>query len=751
MGNSRRNYGLSIRRHDTNPKIDDVSDLLCVFFLCSDVSIAYRNGDSFEAVDFYMSKRQPCTNGEGVCPDEVLAPTSGTNDITEVSGESKGDLTMVRYIRSLAAADDVADRPISTSASTFISWAVGPLNKDPLLPLFHPGETNYPAGDVSIEFGRSPSNACTNKLVIMEEEAAVPGFIRPSISNTTEITARIGPPGGSRGYGGITGGPSWGFAWYMSPTGTTGQDVLIPAIAVERGKTYTFRVQGGIENDAGEAFHPLYITDSAKGGYQGISPEQRAQQKVYAGVDDIVTDENGAVTEFKATATGALCQIDTSLTGDTASVKTWDEYAASLDTSCAEDDAITSNSGTLRWTVPADAPDELYYQCITHPFLGYKIVVFDEGKVDLEKLEAANGGGELETGLQEDPKCFVTFKEKEKTFSGCRKDLTGDVEVYWTVREGDGEIDTLFRAPTKGGYVGFGWGYTKMVGSNVAIAYQTQDGSAKLDDYFLQAESSAGVQRNTNQKLTNTDAAIDGEFVAGMFTRQLKSDGIPTIRKGSTPAIWAVGDKPSSASTLIQHKMKEAGVIDLSATSGDVIVLSGNRSFFIAHAALMLIAWLGLTPVAVVVMTHLKGYNPIAFQVHRGLNVLSVVIALIAYIMAVARGSHTAKAHLALGTIVFIFALVQVVSGALRPHKGTLARRPWYFSHTLLGHTVLLLAIANALVGMLTTSVFDVGVGWYVGWGVLLGGYLLAHIVLFLLRSRLPGSKTEEETEIAAA
>lgn len=721
-----------------------------LFFPDSDVAIAYRNGESFEAVDFFMEGRFPCTNGEGVCPDEDLEPNSGTNDFSGVSGESKGDLTKVLYSRSLTAADAVADRPISTSGPTFITWALGPLNPDSLLPLFH-GETTFPRTNVSIEFGRAPQNACTNKLVVMEEDEPVPGFIRPTISNMTEITARIGPPAGSRGYAGITAGASWGFAWYMSPTGSTGQDILIPAIAVERGKTYTFTVQGGVENDDGVAFHPLYITDSAMGGYAGRDPKQRAQENVYAGVEDIVTDENGAVTSFRATATGALCNIESSLTGDTASIETWDEYADTLDVSCAEDDSITSNAGKLTWTVPADAPGELFYQCITHPFLGYKLVVFDEGKVDLEKLETANGGGELVAEDVEGKECTVTFKGQTKTFSGCQKEgLDGNVEVYWTVGENDDEIETLFRAPTSGGYVGFGWGYTEMLGSNVAIAFQDKEGNAQIEDYFMGARTSEGVQPNNNQKLTAPDAAIDGEFVAGLFTRKLEADGIPKITIGRTPAIWAVGEKPTSATSLVQHGTRGRGEIDLSADSGGLNVIS-NRNFFIAHAALMLIAWLALTPAAVVIMTHLKGYNPAAFQVHRGLNVLSVLVVVIAYIMAVVRGSHEAKAHLALGTIVFIFALIQAVSGALRPHKGTPERKPWYLQHALLGHTALILAIANAMVGMRTTSVFDVGTGWYIAWGVLLGGYLLAHIVLFLLKPKLATPKTEDRPEESPA
>lgn len=58
------------------------------------------------------------------------------------------------------------------------------------------------------------------------------------IDNETVFTAKIGPTGGKRGYTPITGVPSWGIAWYIN-------DLLIPEITVERGKTYEFYVEGG--------------------------------------------------------------------------------------------------------------------------------------------------------------------------------------------------------------------------------------------------------------------------------------------------------------------------------------------------------------------------------------------------------------------------------------------------------------------------------------------------------------------------
>ena len=98
----------------------------------------------------------------------------------------------------------------------------------------------------------------------------------------------------------FAGQPSWGIAWYIN-------DLLIPEIYVEEGKTYTFIVEGGESQMAAASqsqtpssrflasragndptnparYHPMYITDSPEGGFGQKSEEEQRQQKIYAGV-----------------------------------------------------------------------------------------------------------------------------------------------------------------------------------------------------------------------------------------------------------------------------------------------------------------------------------------------------------------------------------------------------------------------------------------------------------------------------------
>lgn len=59
----------------------------------------------------------------------------------------------------------------------------------------------------------------------------------------------------------LTGDVGWGIAWYIN-------GVLIPEITVERGKSYTFIVEGGNDPENAARSHPFYITDDPEGGYE---------------------------------------------------------------------------------------------------------------------------------------------------------------------------------------------------------------------------------------------------------------------------------------------------------------------------------------------------------------------------------------------------------------------------------------------------------------------------------------------------
>ena len=66
----------------------------------------------------------------------------------------------------------------------------------------------------------------------------------------------------------IIGQAGWGIAFYIN-------NILAPELVVQRGKTYTFIIEGGNDPNEGASYHPFYITDSISGGRMRNTPQQR--------------------------------------------------------------------------------------------------------------------------------------------------------------------------------------------------------------------------------------------------------------------------------------------------------------------------------------------------------------------------------------------------------------------------------------------------------------------------------------------
>lgn len=571
----------------------------------SDVVIAAEDGTNFVAIDYFLQSRAQCANGAGVCPDSIFG---GNDSIAAgtVSGRRVGDTLMMKYRRPVAASDD-NDKPFLLGAGerTFLSWALGPYNQEAKLPQFHGGPMSFPKDNVAFEFGRTVTDNCKVPINAIGGEPETPAeekmepWTRKPLVGVTDITARIGPSGGKQGVAAITpDGNSWGIAWYLSPTNTTGNDTLIPAVAVERGVAYTFRVFGGDNASNPGAHHPLYITSDADGGIATKNPEDRGKEILYAGITNLTKDGNN-VTDFTATAQGTLCELRGARGSNPDDFATFDEYHSSFNNSCTNS-VDASSAGILEWTVPTDfEPQVVYYQCATHRDLGFKLVVFDKGQVDMERLIRESNGqlvappAENDTVLSTpappasdssnatDPtnmntECTVTFQGVPVSFTEC--DVNDEMmKVYWTA--GNDGIDTLFVAKSTG-WAGLGWGHSTMVPGNAAIAYLSPEGAVSISDYALQSRSTAGVQPGTSQGLTGTFAEIDttAGTISGRFTRPLTAVGIPEIINGENSLIWAIGPSSPSGTELERHSERGSKTVSVTLATGSDASATGNST-----------------------------------------------------------------------------------------------------------------------------------------------------------------------------
>ncbi|KAI8422954.1 hypothetical protein MSG28_014057 [Choristoneura fumiferana] len=233
-------------------------------------------------------------------------PASASNNCKEILDKrlqvrwelQKNGVTTITYRRPLAAKESQKDKEVLTSRS------------------------------------QSNDNTC---LGLAELDAEGPAPWPPRVlAGLTNFTARIGPAGGRRGYTPITGHPSWGIAWYIN-------DQLIPEIYVERGKTYTFTVEGGEDRT-----NPA--NDSSEGGFGQKKEEDQRKQRLFAGV---AFDNEGYPYP---------------------TAESFEAYMKTLQLECNE-----GEPAILTWTVAQETPDLVYYQCYTHNNLGWKIHVVDPG------------------------------------------------------------------------------------------------------------------------------------------------------------------------------------------------------------------------------------------------------------------------------------------------------------------------------------------------------------------------------------
>jgi len=187
--------------------------------------------------------------------------------------------------------------------------------------------------------------------------------------------ARLGPPGGSKGYSGITGMPSNGFVWYIN-------GYVASELYMRRGLTYAFRVEGGDDPYNPDFYNPLVISTDPVGGYERLSKEKDSRIRVLAGLE---YTRRGVP---RPTASGRLCTWTHPDTADRRldySFETFERFRNSLRLECAKEGtaAVLTVTPNITW------PDVVYYNSYTHPYMGWRINIVDDFN---QRFNYGNGG-----------------------------------------------------------------------------------------------------------------------------------------------------------------------------------------------------------------------------------------------------------------------------------------------------------------------------------------------------------------------
>lgn len=315
----------------------------------------------------------------GVCPD---TKTGGVENYQIFTFFREDGITRLTFRRNLISGDE-GDLTFQKEDPSFLVWSVGRLNKFKE-PRFH---YLYPKKNVKITFGRKPEKNCfsftedysasDHELIIQSNNGLSSGGgaksgIKPwgplKIANQSMTTfyARLGAAGGdNRGYTAFTDGQgSPGLVWYIN-------GLMAPVLLLKRGRTYTFRIEGGNNPNDPYYYHPFYITDDPNGGYSKYKDEERKNFRVFAGIE---FDRKGRPTPSSA---GRLCLWSYFSGQDprrSDQYLTFNQYRSALNYSCEK----KGQPALLNWTPNQSTPDIVYYQSWTQRNMGWKILILDD-------------------------------------------------------------------------------------------------------------------------------------------------------------------------------------------------------------------------------------------------------------------------------------------------------------------------------------------------------------------------------------
>ncbi len=261
----------------------------------SDVAVAYMDGLLGYINDYNITAKSSCSGilgvKKGVCIDEE-AHTGGTNDNQVQSHEYKNGIYKVVYRKTIGNQGDAGDLAVDPNGKNSIVWAIGLLSQPngPRArkePSFH---HTYPKDHVEIDLtGQVPdkfecrpfvktSPPSMKKRKQVEKRDSSWGPHKHYDYAIRTFDARLGPPGGSKGYSGITGMPSNGYVWYIN-------GYVASELYMRRGLTYAFRVEGGDDPYNPDFYNPLVISTDPIGGYERLSNEKNSRIRVLAGLE----------------------------------------------------------------------------------------------------------------------------------------------------------------------------------------------------------------------------------------------------------------------------------------------------------------------------------------------------------------------------------------------------------------------------------------------------------------------------------
>ncbi|KAN0064211.1 hypothetical protein ACQY0O_003378 [Thecaphora frezii] len=310
------------------------------------------------------------------------------------------------------------------------------------------------------------------------------------------------------------------------------------------------------------------------------------------------------------------------------------------------------------------------------------------------------------------------------------------------------------------GWYAMGTG-NRMAGSDMMISWVSSQGAPIMSQRTTTAGHAPPTTQITAQAASTIpkDTYSNSSLTSWSWSSPVSSSSFTPSNK--TSYIWAANPSnnpgDSSSSSLRQHSdfgtlslnldkaytpssSQSAASSSSSAGSSSGAAMSSSTSgggssstrLIVVHLVFMILAWLVVSPLAVLIgrwgRTTLKAWYPY----HQYLQLFTIAFTVIGFSVIVSKvqsdfgGDHFSDTHGKVGLAVFILAICQAALGAV----GHTTKRfhPTRIVHVVVGLTTSILAIYNLGTGFEKYSYNTAAASKYIVWGIGFGGFGLAYV-----------------------
>eukprot|EP00898_Chlorokybus_atmophyticus_P008699 jgi/Chlat1/8830/Chrsp91S09256 len=285
----------------------------------------------------------------------------------------------------------------------------------------------------------------------------------------------------------------------------------------------------------------------------------------------------------------------------------------------------------------------------------------------------------------------------------CSTQLDGTRYVlHWTLN--DTKLEVASVAETTG-FVGLGFSKDGgMVGSQAVIGWvDDSTGTLDINMYNLNGQVPSQVVPNNGIRLSSKSGSQNSTTTTVRWQLDVNS-ALPEFLQltATTQLIWSYSS--SNFDGLAYHgTTRGATQVDFSTGQAQNVPSSSpfsKKAAQLAHGIINFIAFGVLLPLGVLVARNLRYKDPVWFHMHYSIQITGVILATVAFIIAMAKLLPYGTWHGKLGTAVYALAVTNVLLALFRPPVHHKYRQLWSWPHRLIGISVIIMAAVTIFKGI---------------------------------------------------